>query len=348
MITPEKPPFEILAAESMAALVCERYGTPDVLRLTQLSRPSPKPDEILIRVKASALTSGDRRVRSMHVPHGFHTLARLALGWNAPRNPVLGAAFAGVVQAIGSRAKGFRPGDAVFGIRGFRMGGHAEYLCMSADGAIAHKPERLSFEEAASLPFGGGAALFFLRRSRLLAGETILINGASGNVGTAAVQLSRDMGGMVTGVCNGAQVDLVHSLGATQVIDYSQQDFTAMGQSFDVVFDAACNYPVGRCVEVLKPGGRLVRLQADLPEMLQAMLLPRRLGRQVIAGTAEEKTDDLKHLAAMVVEGRYRPVIARVFPFEEAIEAHRYADRPGLGGSVVIRMSSIPGGEFPP
>lgn len=325
----------------MAALVCERYGSPDVLKFVALPRPVPGKKEILIRVLASTITSGDRRVRGMDMPEGFHTLGRLALGWHGPRQPILGAEFAGVVQAVGSRAKGFEPGDAVFGISGFRMGGHAEYMCISATGALAHKPENLSFDGAAALSFGGGTAFWFLGRAALRSGEKILINGASGNVGTAAVQLASAMGAEVTGVCSAAHLEQVRSLGAVRVIDYRQKDFTRLDEKFDVVFDVACNQSVERCLTVLRTGGRLIRLQAGLAEMCRAMLLPRRAGRHIIVGTAEERPDHLAHLGELVRQGRFRPVISRVFPFGEAIEAHRYADRAGHGGSVVINMSNI-------
>ena len=341
MIFLGKARTESPANPHMTALVCERYGAPDVLKFENRPRPSPRQDELLIRVLASTITSGDRRIRSMDMPEGFHTLGRLALGWRGPRNAVLGAEFAGVVHAVGDRVKRFAPGDAVFGISGFRMGGHAEYLCISARGAIAHKPEQLSFEEAAALSFGGGTALSFLMRAALVAGETILINGASGNVGMAAVQLASIMGGQVTGVCSAPHQDQVRSLGATRVINYKREDFTAAGQLYDLVFDVACNQSVERCLRVLKPGGRLIRIQSSLAELCRAMLLPRRAGRHVIVGTAEERPDHLERLAEWVREGRYSPAIARVFPFEEAIEAHRYADCPGHGGSVVIKMKDL-------
>jgi NADPH:quinone reductase-like Zn-dependent oxidoreductase len=323
----------------MTALVCERYGPPDVLKFMERPRPAPSREQVLIRVLASTITSGDRRVRSMDMPEGFRTLGRLALGWHGPRNAVLGATFAGVVEAAGRRVNKFAPGDAVFGISGFRMGGHAGYLCMPAKGALARKPANLSFEEAAALPFGGGTALSFLKRANLLPGETILVNGASGNVGMAAVQLACVMGGQVTGVCSAALVAEVRWLGARQVIDYQQEDFTALAHRYDVVFDVACNKSAERCLQVLKPGGRLIRILAGLPEMCSALLRPHRAGRHLIVGTAEERADHLEHLGELVRLGRYRPVIARVFPFDQAVEAHRYADRPGHGGSVVIRMN---------
>ena len=337
-IISENKTLTAMADDHMTALVCERYGSPAILKFAQLARPVPKQGEVLIRVMASTITSGDRRVRSMDVPYGFRTLGRLALGWRGPRNPVLGATFAGVVEAVGQRASGFGPGDAVFGISGFRMGGHAEYLCLPATGAIAHKPADLSFEEAAALPFGGGTALSFLRRAKLQAGETILVNGASGNVGMAVVQLASDMGAVVTGVCRSSRSAQVRALGAERVIDYQQEDFTATGRRFDVVFDVACNRPVARCLQVVKPGGRLIRLLSDLPEMLGATARPCRDGRRIIVGAAEESADHLKHLASLVVQRRYRPVVSRVFLFAQAIEAHRYAESAGHGESVVIKM----------
>lgn len=348
-MTPSEPPSAVGPADNpMAALVCERYGSPDVLKFMELPRPSPGKGEVLIRVLASTITSGDRRVRSMDMPRGFLTLGRLALGWHGPRQPVLGAEFSGVVHGVGSRAKGFAPGDAVFGISGFRMGGHAEYVCMPATGAMAHKPEHLSFEGAAALSFGGGTALSFLGRAALRSGEKIVINGASGNVGMAAVQLASGMGAEVTGVCSAAHLDQVRSLGAVRVINYEQEDFTRLGPQFDVLFDVACNQSVERCLNLLKPGGRLIRLQAGLAEMCRAMLLPRRAGRHIIVGTAEERSDHLAHLGELVRQGRFRPVISRVFPFEEAIAAHRYADRAGHGGSVVLNMNSIVDNGPPP
>lgn len=341
MSTPQRAGDAGRDVRPMTALVCERYGAPDVLKFEKRPSPLPGKDQVLVRVLASTITSADRRVRGLDMPAGFRTLGRLALGWSGPRQAVLGAEFAGVVHAMGSRAKGFTPGEAVFGINGFRMGAHAEYLCLSAKGALAHKPENLSFEGAAALSFGGSTALSFLSRAGLRAGEKILVNGASGSVGLAAVQLACVMGAEVTGVCSAAHLDQARSLGAARVINYVQEDFTLLGQQFDVVFDVACNQSVERCLKVLDPGGRLIRLQAGLPEMCSALLRPRRAGRRIIVGNAEERANHLEHLGELVRQGRYRPVIARVFPFEEAIEAHRYADRAGHGGSVVLQMKGL-------
>jgi len=302
--------------------------------------PVPKRDEVLIRVMASTITSADRRIRSMNMPKGFRTLGRLALGWRGPRRAVLGVEFSGLVHAIGEQVNNFVPGDAVFGISGFRMGTHAGFLCMPAHGALALKPHTLSFESAASLSFGGTTALWFLKRAAIVPGEAILINGASGNVGAAAVQLACVLGGEVSGVCSPAHFEQVRSLGVGRVIDYGRDDFTAMDHRFDVVFDVACNRSVEQCLSVLNPGGRLIRLQAGLPEMGRSLLQPLRGGRRVIVGNAQERRLDLERLAEWVRQGHFRPVVARVFPFDQAIEAHRFAELPGCGGSVVLQMES--------
>ena len=327
-----------LTADPMAALLCTRYGAPELLKFSQVPRPVPGQHEVLVQVVASTITSGDRRIRSMNMPPGFGTLGRLALGWSGPRNPVLGAEFSGVVRAAGNRVSRFVPGDAVFGISGFRMGGHAEYVCLPHHGALVHKPGNLSFEDAAALSFGGTTALSFLQRAALTPGESLLVNGASGTVGMAAVQIARLLGGEVTGVCSTAHLEQVYSLGARRVLDYTREDFTSLNQRFDVVFDVACNLSVAQCLTALKPGGRLIRIQAGLAEMCRALLQPRRGGLQILAGTAQERRGDLEQLADWVRQGLYRPVVARVFPFAQAIEAHRFADLPGRGGSVVMRM----------
>ncbi len=331
-----------LATEHMTALVCSRYGTPDVLKFIKMPRPIPKRDELLIRVVASTITSADRRIRSMDMPLGFRALGRLALGWNRPRRAVLGAAFAGVVHAVGERVSHFVPGDAVFGISGARMGAQAGYVCLPSSSALARKPANLPFEGAAALAFGGTTALWFLEQAALVPGETILVNGASGSVGTAVVQLARVLGAEVTGVCSTTHLEQVRALGAARVIDRTLVDFTTMDHRFDVVFDVACNQRVAPCLKVLKPGGRLIRLQADLLEMCRALLQPHRAGQRVIVGNAQERSGDLRQLAEWVQRGQFKPVVARVFPFEQAIEAHRFAERPAGGGSVVLSMENPP------
>lgn len=221
----------------MKAMVYERYGSPDVLELRYLAKPAPKVNEILIRTHVTTVTSGDCRVRSLNVPAGFGLIMRLVFGVSRPKQPILGTELAGVVESVGKDVTKFKVGDAVFAFSDAAMGCYAEYRCMSQDGAVALKPPNLTYAEAAALSFGGTTALVFLRRGKLQSGERVLINGASGGVGSAAVQLAKHFGAHVTGVCSTANMEWVKSLGANHVIDYTQENFTQNGETYDVIVD---------------------------------------------------------------------------------------------------------------
>ena len=231
----------------MKAVVYERYGPPEVLTFKDLATPTPKDNEVRIRVRATTVTSGDWRVRSLNVPAGFGPIARLALGISRPRRPILGSELAGDVESVGMDVRKFQVGDQVFAFSGTGLGCHAEYKCMPESGAVALKPANLSYDEAASLSFGGTTAMSFFRRGKLQSGERVLINGASGGVGTAAVQLAKHFGAEVTGVCSTANVELVRSLGADHVIDYTREDFTRDGRTYDVIVDTAGTASFSRC-----------------------------------------------------------------------------------------------------
>src|SRR5512137_1530867 len=242
------------------AYAYDRFGPPEVLQLKDFPTPVPGEHEVLVRIRATTVTAGDWRVRSLEVPRGFGLLSRLALGFSRPRQPILGTELSGEVVEAGKAVTRFRVGDQVFGFTGARMGCHAEYRCLPEEGhgrrdeAVALKPARLSHEEAAALSFGGTTALSFLRKARLRPGEKVLVVGASGGVGTAAVQLARHLGGRVTGVCGAANLELVRSLGAERVIDYASEDFTASGERWDVVVDTAGTAPFSRCKGSLADG----------------------------------------------------------------------------------------------
>jgi NADPH:quinone reductase-like Zn-dependent oxidoreductase len=320
----------------MKAMVYERYGSPDVLEMRDVPKPVPKDDEILVRVRATTVTSGDWRVRSLELPAGFGPLGRLMFGIRKPRQPILGVEFAGMVEAVGKSVTRFRAGDAVFGIDGMRMGCHAEFKCIRETGAVVGKPEGLGFEEAACLPFGGTTALDFLRRGRVKAGEKVLVNGASGAVGTAAVQLARHLGAEVTAVCSGENADLVKSLGAESVIDYKREDFTRNGRTYDVIMDTAGTAPFSRCKGSLREGGRLLIVLGGLPSLLAVPWRNLTSGRKVVAGPAGERAEDVGLLGELAASGRFRPVIERHFAFEELAEAHRHVDRGRKKGNVVV------------
>lgn len=323
----------------MQAVVYSRYGSPDVLQFQELPTPQPGDNEILIRIHATTVTAGDWRIRSLTMPRGFGWISRLVFGVLRPRQAILGSELAGEVVARGKNVSQFQVGDQVFAFNGTGMGCHAQYKCMPADGAVALKPANLSFEQAAALSFGGTTALDFFRRGKLQSGDKLLINGASGSVGTAAIQLARHFGAEITAVCSGANRALAHSLGARQVIDYTQQDFTRNGERYDVIMDIAGTAPFSRCRGSLQENGRLLLVLATLPQMLA---IPwQRLGskRQIIAGPAAERADDLRLLAQLAEAGQYTPVIDRCYRFEQIVEAHRHVDGGHKKGNVVISLS---------
>lgn len=322
----------------MKAIVYERYGSPDVLKVKEVEKPTPKDNEVLIKTHATTVTSGDWRVRSLNVPVGFGLISRLFFGILRPRQPILGTELAGEIKAVGKDVRKFKVGDQVFAFSGARMGCHAEYKCMPEDGAVALKPPNLTYEEAAALSFGGTTALDFFRRGKLQSGERVLVNGASGGVGTAAVQLAKHFGADVTGVCSTANVELVRSLGATHVIDYTKEDFTRNGETYDVIMDTVGTAPFSRSKGSLKEGGRLLLVVAGLPAMLQIPWVSITSSKKIIAGPTAERADDLRFLAELAEAGEFRPVIDRRYPSEQIAEAHRYVDSGRKKGNVIITL----------
>lgn len=322
----------------MKAIVCERYGPPEVLKVKEVEKPTPLDNEILIKIHATTVTSGDWRVRSLNVPNGFGFIMRLVLGISRPRQPVLGTELAGVVELAGKDVSKFKVGDSVFAFTDFTMGCHAEYKCVPENGAIALKPANLTHDEAAALSFGGMTALDFFNRAKLQRGERVLINGASGAVGTAAVQLARHFGAEVTGVCSTANVELVRSLGASHVIDYTKEDFTQNGETYDIIVDTVGTAPFSRSKASLKEGGRLLMVLAGLPDMLQIPWVSMTSCKKVVAGPAATRAEDLRFIAKLAETGEFKPVIDRRYPFEQIAEAHRYVDTGRKKGNVVITL----------
>ena len=323
----------------MKAIVYERYGPPEVLELREVAKPTPKDNEVLIKTYATTVTTGDWRVRSLNVPVGFGLIGRLVLGVSRPRQPILGTELAGEIELVGKDVKKFKTGDQVFAFSGASMGCHAEYKCMPEDGAVALKPANLTYDEAAAISFGGTTALNFFRRGKLQSGEKVLVNGASGGVGTAAVQLAKHFGANVTGVCSTANVELVRSLGANHVIDYTKEDFTRNGETYDVIVDIAGTAPFSRSKGSLKEGGRLLLVLGALPDMLQIPWISLTSSKRVIAGPAAERAEDLRFLAKLAEAGEFKPVIDRRYPFEQIVEGHRYVDTGHKKGNVVITLA---------
>jgi NADPH:quinone reductase-like Zn-dependent oxidoreductase len=322
----------------MKAVVYERYGPPAVLQLKEVEKPTPKDNEVLIKIHATTVTSGDWRVRSLNVPAGFGLITRLVFGVTRPRQPILGTELAGVVESVGKDVRKFKVGNQVFAFSDAAMGCHAEYKCMPEDGAMALKPANLTYEEAAALSFGGTTALDFIRRGKLQSGEKVLVNGASGGVGTAAVQLAKHFGAEVTGVCSTANVELVRSLGASHVIDYTKVDFTQNGETYDVIVDTAGTAPFSRSKASLKERGRLLMVLGGLPDMLRIPWVAMTSSKKVIAGPAAGRAEDLRFLAGLAEAGEFKPVIDRCYPFEQIAEAHRYVDTGRKKGNVIITL----------
>lgn len=322
----------------MRVIVCERYGPPEVLQLKEIEKPTPNDNEVLIKACAATVTSADRRVRSLDVPVGFGLLMRLVFGFSGPRQAILGAELAGVIESVGKDVRKFKPGDRVFAFSDTAMGCYTEYKCMPEDGAVVLKPHNLSFDEAAALSFGGTTALHFLRKAKLQGGEKVLINGASGGVGTAAIQLAKCFGAEVSAVCSTANMGLVKSLGADHVIDYTKEDFTQNGQAYDVIIDTAGSAPYLRCKNSLKEGGRLLLVIAGLPEMLSALWTSMTCSKKIIAGPTSGGAEELRFLADLAEKGQFRPVIDRRYPFEQIVEAHRYVDTGRKRGNVIITL----------
>jgi NADPH:quinone reductase-like Zn-dependent oxidoreductase len=320
------------------AAVYERYGAPEMLQLAELAKPVPKSNEVLIKVLATTVTSADCRVRSLNVPVGFGLISRLVLGLFKPRQPILGSELSGQIEAIGRDVRKFQVGDAVVGFSDFGMGCYAQYRCLPQAGVLTHKPASLSFEEAAGLPFGGTTALHFLRKAKLKPGEQVLINGASGSVGIAAVQLAKHFGCVVTGVCSTVNLGLVKALGADHVIDYTKEDFTKNGRTYDVIMDTVGTAPFSRASASLSQYGRLLLVVADLPSMLHSLWVLMTSRKRVFAGTAIGAVKDLEFLIEMARIGKYKSVIDRQYPLEQVSQAHRYVDTGRKKGSVVITV----------
>ena len=311
----------------MQAVVYARYGAPEVLQLVDIPKPQPEANEVLIRVHATSVTIGDVRMRSFTVPRGQWLFARLYLGVLKPRRPILGMELAGEIEAIGSAVTRFQVGDAVFASTfEANFGGYVEYKCMKEDGLLAIKPANLTFAEAAVAVGGGISALRCLQRGALQPGQKILIYGASGAIGTNAVQLARNhFGAAVTGVCSTANLELVKSLGAVEVIDYTREDFTQRGAVYDVVFDAVAKFPPARAKHALKPGG--VYLNAH---------------RDTDARSGLTMQQALRLLKELLEAGKLKPVIDRSYPLAQIVEAHRYVETGHKRGNVAITLTPAP------
>jgi NADPH:quinone reductase-like Zn-dependent oxidoreductase len=317
----------------MKAVVCRKYGPPEVLQIQEVEKPTPKDNQLLIRVFATTVTSGDVRLRKADP-----WLVRLFAGLLRPRKPILGSEVAGEVEAVGKDARQFKVGDQVFGAS---VSAYAEYTCVRDGGPRGIKPANMTFEEAAAIPFGALSALHFLRKGNIRRGQSVLIYGASGGVGTAAVQLAKHFGAKVTGVCSTANLELVSSLGADQVIDYTKDDFVQLA-AYDIIFDTVGKAGFSRSMKSLKKNGVFLSALALAP-VFRKLWAAIDGGKRVVGGVAKPKREDLVFLKELTEAGELRSIIDRRYPLEQIAEAHRYVERGHKKGNVVISVAESSG-----
>lgn len=321
----------------MQAAMVHRYGPPEAVKLESVPRPSLKAGEVLVRVHASPVTAADVRLRSAIVPAGYAPLIRLGMGFFGPRHPIPGLNFAGTVAEVGEGVTTFKPGQRVFGITGFRGGAHAEFLKIPATGRILPLPDSLSFEEGAAFFFGGlTAADFLIDKANMRPGESLLVLGATGSVGSAAVSLGRHLGLQVTAVASTPNLELARKLGAHEVIDYRTE---ALRGTYDGIIDVMGVLPYSKAKAFLKPGGRLMPVTGNLPQNLGATLRPRRGTHQVTGSTTSDSLESAQRLLAIHVAGGYRPLVGTCFPFAQIQEAHRIASTWHKQGNLILTMS---------
>ena len=326
----------------MKAVICEKYGPPEVLKLKEVDKPIPKDHELLIKVHATSVNAADCNVRGLtYIPTGLGLLAKLMLGFNKPKISITGSVFAGVIEALGKDVKNFKQGDEVFGTSP-ELGAYAEYMCRSEKGAIGKKPENISFEQAATIPYGALTALYFLRdMAKIRKGQKVLIKGASGGVGVYAVQLAHYFGAEVTGICSTDNIEFVKSLGADKTIDYTKEDFTQNDEKWDIIFDIVVGKTsFSSCKNSLNSGGFYLAVAGGINDMMQMIWTSIIGGKKVVfgGGTASEKTENLVFLKELIEAGKLKPIVDKKFPLEEIVEAHRYVESGHKKGNIAISL----------
>ncbi len=325
----------------MKAIVCDRYGPPEVVRMEDIPTPEIGEKEILVKVRASSVSTADWRIRASAFPGGLWLPGRLMMGLFRPRSRVLGVDFAGEVAAVGAGVTRFRKGDRVFGFSG--RGGHAEYVAVAEDAAVVKTPEAITDAEAAALPFGAVCALVFLRDvAKVTPGQKVLVVGASGGVGSYAVQIARALGAEVTGVASAASADLVRSLGATRVIDYRAEDYAATGERWDVIFDTVRTADFSHARRALTPGGLFLPLNFGVGDMIRAPFSGKRGQPRMVTTVNGDSLEAVETIATMVATGKIRPVIDSRFPMAQIRDAYRHVEGRHRKGAVILEVAPRP------
>ncbi|MDR2496718.1 MAG: NAD(P)-dependent alcohol dehydrogenase [Tannerellaceae bacterium] len=322
----------------MKAIICTKYGSPQVLQMQDVPKPAPKDHEALIKNVATTVTVADCRVRGFDVPASFWLPAKLALGFSKPRQPILGNELSGIVEAVGKKVSRFKVGDKVFAFSAHKFGAYSEYTCVDENACIALKPENMSFEQSAALSFGGITALHFLRKANIAQGDKILIYGASGSVGTYVVQIAKFLGAEVTGVCSSGNLELVRTLGADSVVDYTVSNIAELSDKFDVIFDTVGKMDGAQFLKIIKPGGRYIHLVAPLLTALKIRLQLLSSKIKFVGGTYQATTEHINAIKKMAEYSVIKPVIDRQYSFDEIASAHEYVDKGHKKGNVTIRI----------
>jgi len=328
----------------MKAIVWTKYGPPEVLEFRDVDKPVPKDNEVLIRIYATTVTAGDCEMRDLKFPFYLSLPMRFWIGFSKPKeNTIPGTELAGEIEAVGKDVKQFKPGDQVFGSAGMDLGANAEYICLPAtpgdmEGGVTLKPANMTYPEAATVPFGGRDALHFLRLGNIHNGQKVLINGAGGSIGIFAVQLAKNYGAEVTAIDSTAKLDMLTSIGADHVIDYTKEDFTQNGDVYDVIFDVVGTLSLSKCNRSIKPDGTYLLANPIRGQIIQGPWTRMARGKKVIMQTASGTVEDLISLRQLIEEGKLKTVIDRTYPLEQIVEAHRYVETGQKLGNLVITV----------
>lgn len=318
----------------MKAIECTKYGAPEFLKLVEIEKPSPKEKEVLIKIHATSVTSGDARIR-----RADPFIIRLIFGFKKPRKSVLGVVVAGEIEAVGKAVTNFKVGDPVFGSAGMNFGAHAEYVSVSENAALALKPGSMSYEEAAAIPFGATAALHFLSKANIQQRQKVLIYGASGAIGTLAVQLAKNMGASVTAVCSTSNIEMVKALGADNVIDYTKEDFTKNGETYDVIFDTVGKSSFWGALKSLNKKGCLLMASAGMGLLLGSAIASLFISKKIVSGVIKETAEDMNFIKQLIEKGKLKAVIEKTYSLDEIALAHAHVDTGHKKGNVIIRMN---------